>query len=165
MERAKHKRRFIIYLVFTLLIMAAIFIFSAQDGNDSGSLSKGFIKSFLGDFLEKILPPLTDNGFEYDIRKYAHMFEFFCLGVSSFLLFSEVFFSLPHMLIYTPLTTLIFCFVYACSDEFHQRFVPGRAGRFTDVAVDSVGYICAVLIMLVIFILYRLIRDKDRRKI
>ena len=29
---------------------------------------------------------------------------------------------------------IVFC--YACTDEFHQLFVPGRAGRFTDVMID-----------------------------
>ncbi|MBQ3466792.1 MAG: VanZ family protein, partial [Oscillospiraceae bacterium] len=37
------------------------------------------------------------------------------------------------------LTGLLFCFLYACSDEFHQLFVPGRAGMFSDVLIDTVG--------------------------
>ena len=36
-------------------------------------------------------------------------------------------------------------FLYACTDEFHQLFVPGRAGRFTDVAIDTVGGIIMLL--------------------
>ena len=30
-------------------------------------------------------------------------------------------------------------FLYACTDEFHQRFVPGRAGLFSDVLIDTLG--------------------------
>lgn len=30
-------------------------------------------------------------------------------------------------------------FFYACTDEFHQLFVPGRAGRLTDVLIDCIG--------------------------
>lgn len=30
-------------------------------------------------------------------------------------------------------------FAYAASDEFHQTFVPFRGGRWTDVAIDSIG--------------------------
>ena len=33
----------------------------------------------------------------------------------------------------------IFCALYACSDEFHQYFVPGRSCKFFDVCVDSTG--------------------------
>lgn len=29
--------------------------------------------------------------------------------------------------------------VYAATDEFHQRFVPGRTGRVADVLIDSLG--------------------------
>ncbi len=34
---------------------------------------------------------------------------------------------------------LAFTVVYALTDEFHQRFVPGRTPRFTDVLIDTVG--------------------------
>ncbi|HEX2359790.1 MAG TPA: VanZ family protein [Solirubrobacterales bacterium] len=30
-------------------------------------------------------------------------------------------------------------FLYACSDEYHQTFVDGRAGTVTDVLIDSAG--------------------------
>lgn len=158
MENVKNKKRFWVYLLITLAIMAAIFIFSAQDGSQSGDFSDGFLKSLIGNFLSGILPPLTDKGFDYDIRKYAHMFEYFCLGVSSFLMFSELFFERGRMLLKTSLSSAFFCFLYACSDEFHQRFVPGRAGRFADVGVDSIGYCTAVLLMLIGFILMRQIK-------
>ncbi len=29
--------------------------------------------------------------------------------------------------------------LYAASDEFHQRFVPGRYGSWLDVGIDSLG--------------------------
>jgi VanZ family protein len=31
----------------------------------------------------------------------------------------------------------LFCLAYACSDEWHQTFVPGRAGRVSDVVIDA----------------------------
>lgn len=34
---------------------------------------------------------------------------------------------------------LVFTFLYACSDEFHQTFVPGRLGCVSDVLIDTVG--------------------------
>lgn len=36
-------------------------------------------------------------------------------------------------------------FIYACTDEIHQLFVPGRAGRFTDVLIDTTGGIIMLL--------------------
>ena len=36
--------------------------------------------------------------------------------------------------------------VYAVSDELHQHFVPGRAGRPLDVAIDATGALVGVLL-------------------
>ena len=46
------------------------------------------------------------------------------------------------------------CFIigaaYAASDEFHQLFVPGRAGRVTDVLIDSGGVIFGLFIAFIV---------------
>jgi len=34
---------------------------------------------------------------------------------------------------------LLFCFIYAMSDEWHQTFVPGREGTLRDVGFDTLG--------------------------
>ena len=34
---------------------------------------------------------------------------------------------------------LLICYIYACSDEVHQLFVPGRSGKIIDTFVDLVG--------------------------
>ena len=44
--------------------------------------------------------------------------------------------------------SLIFCFLYACSDEYHQTFVPGRAGTMIDVAVDMAGVAFGLVLVL-----------------
>ena len=128
--------------------MLMIFIFSSQNGDLSGDVSNSFIMTVLGRFLEKILPPITGNGFEADIREYAHMFEYCCLGISMSLLFREI------MIKRWPLAYICAeagCFLYACSDEFHQTFVPDRVGTFADVAVDAVGFTIGVLSIVIIY--------------
>jgi len=37
-------------------------------------------------------------------------------------------------------------FLYACTDEFHQSFVPGRACLFRDVMIDTSGGAFAMII-------------------
>ena len=37
--------------------------------------------------------------------------------------------------------------LYAVSDELHQAFVPGRMGSPLDVAIDTVGVACGVLLL------------------
>lgn len=34
---------------------------------------------------------------------------------------------------------IVICFLYACTDEFHQLYVPGRTGKFTDALSDTLG--------------------------
>lgn len=38
---------------------------------------------------------------------------------------------------------ILFSILYACSDEWHQSFVPGRSSLVSDVFIDSAGIIIA----------------------
>ena len=40
---------------------------------------------------------------------------------------------------------LIICFIYACTDEYHQTFVKGRNGQFSDALIDTLGGIIGCL--------------------
>jgi VanZ family protein len=51
--------------------------------------------------------------------------------------------------------SFILCFLYACSDEIHQLYVPGRSGNIKDVFVDSIG------ISLVLVVYYFKKRGKE----
>lgn len=146
-QSMRNKKRIVIYSVLTLGIMVMIFVLSAQNANESEDLSNSLLLSFVGQVLKEILPPLSDKGMDYDIRNYAHMFEYACLGVSLSLLLREVFVQ-KRWLAY-PLAE-VGCFLYACSDEFHQTFVPDRVGTFADVGVDAVGFTAGVSVVVIV---------------
>jgi VanZ family protein len=38
--------------------------------------------------------------------------------------------------------------IYGASDEFHQSFTPGREPRFRDVAIDAVGSVITIYLLL-----------------
>ncbi len=40
---------------------------------------------------------------------------------------------------YTLFMSILFSFLYACTDEIHQIFVPGRSAQFRDVLIDTLG--------------------------
>ena len=147
MENGAHRRRLILYGCLTLLIMAFIYIMSAQDGEHSENLSNGFLRSLIGEFLERILPQLTGSGAENDIRKYAHVSESFCLGCSSFLFFHEWLLERAARVSRALVRAAVFSLLYACTDELHQTFVPGRAGMLKDVLIDGIGIFFGVLLM------------------
>lgn len=44
----------------------------------------------------------------------------------------------------TARVALTITVLYAISDEIHQRFVPGRGPRVTDVVIDSLGALTAI---------------------
>ncbi len=37
------------------------------------------------------------------------------------------------------LLSIVYSALYACSDEFHQIFVPGRTALLSDVGIDTIG--------------------------
>lgn len=127
--------RIIIFALMTLSVMTVIFLLSAQDARLSASLSDDFLSTGLGSIVVRFFPGITGDGANYDIRKLAHIFEFFCLGVTGTLLFNE----LCRMKRNAVISGLLLGFIYACSDEWHQTFVPGRSGSFSDVCIDFFG--------------------------
>lgn len=79
------------------------------------------------------------------IRKGAHF--------SEYLILSLLYFNLLRFYINKNkalVLSIILCFLYASTDEFHQLFIEGRAGRFTDVLIDTSGaFTASILVFLV----------------
>lgn len=140
----RHTTRLITYFFLTLAVMLGIFIFSAQDGGDSQAVSDGLLGRVKE--LIELLPPLTDDGAGKDVRKYAHMFEYALLGITSALLFAELFYRRTQPVACSAVISYIFCFIYALSDEWHQYFVPGRSAEFSDALVDSIGFTAGIML-------------------
>lgn len=150
--------RRVIFLFCSVFVMVAIVIFSSQNGETSGNLSQGFAER-LRSFLQKILPETAVNFVISYLRKMAHIFLYACLGIFvSCFVFT---FSLGHGWVYFAVPWL-FCLAYACSDEVHQFFVPGRACMLTDVCIDAIGF---TLTVLVANIVYASIKRKALKKI
>ena len=141
----KHRLRLALYALLALAVMIIIFLMSARTGNESAKMSRDFAHSFLGMLLSRILPQLTDNVIT-SIRKYAHIFEFFCLGISSFLFFHELLWKKHKRLLPAGVYAALWSLLYACSDEWHQTFVPERAGRLSDLRFDSAGFLCGIVL-------------------
>lgn len=73
------------------------------------------------------------------LRKCCHVIEYAIFG---FLIFRAFHYSrnpLPPWSWPRVGGALLFVFVYAASDEFHQRFVPTRTPRVLDVCIDTAG--------------------------
>ncbi|MBY0757329.1 VanZ family protein [Clostridium sardiniense] len=79
------------------------------------------------------------------IRKGAHFTEYLILNLLYFNML-RFYISNKKALIYS----IILSFIYASTDEFHQRFVEGRAGKFTDVLIDTSGAATGSIIAFII---------------
>ena len=137
----KHKLKLGILLVILLAVMAAIFLFSAQSAEESKTLSNGLLDR-LGKYLSFLPWFRADAGNR--IRKLAHFAEFSCLGLASFLFFGELFFFGKERLRCIFAYSSVFCFLYSCSDEIHQIFVPGRSCEWKDILIDSSGALLGI---------------------
>lgn len=123
--------------------MIIIFLFSAQQGSSSGSLSTSVL-NMVSTAWNSILP---NTKFDEDyvhllIRKGAHFSVYLILGIltSNALCISDV--PLKKQILYA----LAISILYAASDEFHQSFVPGRGPSIIDVGVDTGGAIVGIFI-------------------
>lgn len=138
----------VVKICFLVLWMALIFSFSNQKDVDSSKISDGFIDRTV----VKIYKIFNENitiekeneiieKYTYPIRKLAHYTLYFILGILSFLVVKD--YSINKKLI---IYSLLICFLYACSDEFHQLFIIGRSARVLDVMIDTFGSLCGISI-------------------
>ncbi len=126
------------YFIPAIIWMIFIFIMSHTNGNESSNQSNFIVKIVL-EFIN-----INHETLSFMIRKIAHMSEYAIL-----LLF--IYYGLYKTITYKYqlLISLLITFIYACSDEFHQLFIPGRSGQFMDVLIDTSG---ALIMLLIIYL-------------
>lgn len=128
-----------------------IFLLSNEEAVKSSKKSDGLIiksvelftgKSLSDQEKEKVLKYLV-----FPVRKCAHLSLYLILGILVISLLRE------YMVINTKLVllSLLICFLYACSDEIHQLFVPGRSGEARDVLIDTLGACLGVSFYYLVF--------------
>ncbi|MEK6264722.1 MAG: VanZ family protein [Clostridium sp.] len=121
--------------------MVLIFIFSSQPAEVSNENNKFVI--YLFNLLSLDLNSIFGSLSDFIVRKAAHFIIYFVLYI---LLYRAINIKRDADIKGFILPILI-VFLYACSDEFHQAFVPGRGPAFRDVLVDTSGGLTAFLIM------------------
>lgn len=170
---ARRKKMKIVFLrnlagVLAIVWMCIIFAFSAQTKEESGAVSNSFTYQMVSSTRTFFHLNLSDarvkeiaDAIEGFVRKAAHMTEYGVLSVLLFLWLGQWEMSLFRR----GATASGAAAVYAATDEIHQLFVPGRAGRFSDVCIDSAGAVLGVVVFVVIVKLVTTIRSlKEKRE-
>ena len=138
-----------------LCLYGIIFGFSGQDGTESSGLSSSLTIAILQFF--RIVPKadftieqltLIEN-MEHFIRKAGHFSEYAAMGMLTFGIFSTLSQKLKKCFRFS----ILWVFVSAAADEFHQYFVPGRWASFLDVLLDTCGGFTGAGIVLLIVLL------------
>lgn len=137
-------------IVLPVLLMAIIWFFSAMDGVNSDAQSVP-LASFLG------LP----NGV---IRKIAHFVMFATLGALwyNYVRNSQIRKFTPG---FTMMLSLLLTVIYACVDEMHQLFVPGRSGEIRDILIDSAAALTGIAIFAIIHYFTRTEEQRAARRL
>ncbi len=153
-------KKLIIRIGLALLIMGIIFYSSSQP------YSKQNIQPLISEKLElpdPIVSLLSEIEFtyagniisvetkgipgiiEFFIRKGAHFSIYFALAVA---VASVLHIWMKRKPLKLAALTMLFVFLYACSDEWHQSFNGERTPLFQDVMIDTVGGMFGMVIFL-----------------
>lgn len=123
--------------------MGLIFTMSHQPGEISSNQSELVLKIFslIGIELNNYFGELAT----FVVRKTAHFSEYMILFLLAY--------NVTRYYVNNSKTRILliaFVFLYACSDEFHQYFIPGRAMAFKDVLIDTSGGVLGYIIVTII---------------
>lgn len=173
MSRFRVTKRKIIFFILAVIMMIVIFSFSAQPADESVELSYRVGKLVCGIFVPGYKEMSADKQYDlakaidYPVRKTAHATEYCILALlvagaivdyKSRTMENR---ELAAKYLKSQLSkAFVITVVYAASDEIHQLFVPGRAGRISDVGIDSIGA-CFGLIVLY-FVIRKLVYSNRR---
>lgn len=150
MAGERKKYRCILFVILTVAWMTVIFLFSAQNADESSSTS-GRIGRLIGHVLVSGFDDMSATEqaefiemVEYPVRKTAHATEYAILVVLIFNATGILSDKIRYIAAWGGAV------VYAFTDEIHQLFVAGRSGQFTDVCIDALGALVAVVLCWII---------------
>ncbi len=85
----------------------------------------------------------ADPLIRYYVFKSFHLIEYAVLGLTFYFAYQKFY------------PALFTAYLYACTDELHQLFTPGRSSRLSDTLIDLVG----ILIGLIIYQTFKKIKN------
>lgn len=158
----KHIIRYLL-MICIVIVCCTIFRFSSEQSTESSRTSVGvtkFIVSIIWQDNPEVNTDTLINTIHPIIRKVAHFSIYLLLG-TLVMFCAQTFKGCKE---YKFDASVMLCFFYACTDEFHQLFVPGRSGEFTDVCLDTVGATFGILLVMIIVWIVEKIKNRNSNK-
>lgn len=160
------KLRRIIFLILIIINCLIIFNFSNQKAQESGNTS-GRVVGIISEIIPTIknMPEQEKKEFQENvmqpvIRKLAHFSIYTILGI----LTMNFMITFKRSFYQCSLVSVLVGFLYACSDEIHQFFTPGRSCEFRDICIDTLGVITGIIIVILITKFYRKYTSRKSKK-
>ena len=161
----KLNNKILISWILVILWMITIFYLSSMNSEVSNTKSKDTINTVVTTTIETTNKDISQdkvnsivNILNKPLRKCMHSIVFFILVV----LLINAFYNTNIRNYKAYVFSIIISFIYACTDEYHQLFVLGRTGQFTDVLIDTIGVLLGCLVF---YGVYRVINKNRKNKI
>lgn len=147
-----NKKKVIISWLMVIIWMGTIFYLSSMNTGESNGKSKKVIDKVVTTTIDttnntgitdkhptnKEKAKLVDT-LNKPLRKCAHASVYFILAILILYSLLNTFNSLTNKYYLAIIITIVLCFTYSLSDEYHQTFVSGRTGQFSDCLIDTAG--------------------------
>lgn len=152
----------------TLLILQTCFIFIMSSfGHNSSDAQSNLFVDFIAQNFPHVRHGLENNLISLNtliflVRKTAHFTEYAILGALFYLNFIQ--FPRLNRHFKKILLPIIFSFLYACTDEIHQIFVPGRSSQFRDILIDTLGASFGCLLIHTLLTLFTKLKSNSKSK-
>lgn len=131
-----------ITLLPAVIVMVVIFLFSSKPAENSNESSLEIADKILTAYENVTSSNISGETrlealerINHIVRKGAH-FSIYVLLAWTFAFHFLMLKKKGNPLLFAP---VLLSALYAATDEFHQLFVPGRGGMFTDVLIDTSG--------------------------
>ena len=157
----------VVYIVIILFWGGAIYYLSSMNSSNSNSSSKGIIGNFIEDSVKVTNKAGLSNSHPNEskidkaskllnapLRKVMHATVYFILSIMLMLFINVMQKKKRYFL--ALLISILICFAFACTDEYHQTFVGGRTGQFKDVLIDTSGALAGSLLYGTYFVAYKI---------
>ena len=169
------KSKIIILVVLVILVIGwGFIIYKFSDMNTISS--NGDSKSIISMVLEKGLELTNDLGITNShpsenkiekatmllnspLRKVMHASVYFVLAFFIMLLINII--KNKKNYLFSFIITILICFIFALTDEYHQTLVMGRTGQFLDVLIDTSGGILGSLFFGTYYLAYKIGKNKN----
>lgn len=165
-----NKKKLIFIGIVAAIIIAwctTIFNLSGMSSENSNGKSKGIVEQAIVKVLDATNEAgITDSHPDDEklakaaelinapLRKVVHATVYFVLALLLLTISRIIFGSKKYLLSCT--ITILLCFIFAMTDEYHQTFVDGRTGQMMDVMIDTAGACVGILLFSSYYLIWRI---------